>query len=120
MARTMRTLVTGSALLLAGCLAFAGPARAEIDPPTMMAMESTPMEPVGLVQVAWPVSQDILAETFGYPAEVPDLPVTPAVVNLALVTEPTPAVVRPAPATAYRVQLNEHVRHFLDKFQTGH
>jgi membrane-bound lytic murein transglycosylase D len=86
----------------------------------MMAMESTPMEPVGLVQVAWPVSQDILAETFGYPAEVPDLPVTPAVVNLALVTEPTPAVVRPAPATAYRVQLNEHVRHFLDKFQTGY
>ena len=84
----------------------------------MMAMEPTPMEPVGLVQVAWPVSQDILAETFGYPAEAPDLPVTPAVVNLALVTEPTPAVARPAPA--YRVQLNEHVRHFLDKFQTGY
>ena len=86
----------------------------------MMAMEPTPMEPVGLVQVAWPVSQDILAETFGYPAEAPDLPVTPAVVNLALVTEPTPAVARPAPAPAYRVQLNEHVRHFLDKFQTGY
>ena len=86
----------------------------------MMAMEPTPMEPVGLVQVAWPVSQDILAETFGYPAEAPDLPVTPAVVNLALVAEPTPAVARPAPAPAYRVQLNEHVRHFLDKFQTGY
>jgi membrane-bound lytic murein transglycosylase D len=86
----------------------------------MMAMEPTPMEPVGLVQVAWPVSQDILAETFGYPAEARDLPVTPAVVSLALVTEPTPAAARPAPATAYRVQLNEHVRHFLDKFQTGY
>ena len=84
----------------------------------MMAMEPTPMEPVGLVQVAWPVSQDILAETFGYPEEARDLPATPAVVNLALVTEPTPAVARPAPA--YRVQLNEHVRHFLDKFQTGY
>ena len=84
----------------------------------MMAMEPTPMEPVGLVQVAWPVSQDILSETFGYPEEARDLPVTPAVVNLALVTEPTPAVARPAPA--YRVQLNEHVRHFLDKFQTGY
>jgi membrane-bound lytic murein transglycosylase D len=86
----------------------------------MMAMEPTPMEPIGLVQVAWPVSQDILAETFGHPVEARDLQVTPAVVNLALVTEPTPAAARPAPAAAYRVQINEHVRHFLDKFQTGY
>ncbi len=35
-------------------------------------------------------------------------------------TEPTPAIARPAPAPAYRVQLNEHVRFFLDRFQTGY
>lgn len=86
----------------------------------MMAMEPAPIEPVGRAQVAWPAGQDILADTFGYPAEAPDLQVTPAVANLALVTEPTPAIARPAPAAAYRVQLNEHVRHFLDKFQTGY
>ena len=40
--------------------------------------------------------------------------------SLALVTEPTPAIARPAPAPAYRVQVNEHVRFFLDRFQTGY
>ena len=119
MARTTWTLVTGSALLLAGCLAIAGPARAEIDPPTAMARDSAPVEPVGLIQVAWPVSQDIFADTFGHPVEAPEIEATPAPLNLALVTEPTPALlVRPAPA--YPVQVNEHVRYFIDRFQTGY
>ena len=61
--------MTGSALLLAGCLALAGPARAEIDPPIAMAADPTPMEPVGVVQVAWPVSQEALADTFGQPVQ---------------------------------------------------
>lgn len=85
-----------------------------------MATDPTPMEPVGLVQVVWPVSQDLLPDTFGYPMEAREIQVTPVVVNLALVTEPTPRIARPAPASAYRVQLNEHVRFFLDKFQTGY
>jgi hypothetical protein len=77
------------------------------------------VEPVGLIQVAWPVSQDIFADTFGHPVEAPEIEATPAALNLALVTEPTPALlVRPAPA--YRVQVNEHVRYFLDRFQTGY
>jgi membrane-bound lytic murein transglycosylase D len=120
MARTTWTFVTGSALLLAGCLALAGPARAEIAPPTSMAVDPTPMEPVGLIQVAWPVSQEALADTFGQPIQAREIQVTPVVVNLALVTEPTPALARPAPAPAYRVQVNEQVRFFLDKFQTGY
>ena len=123
MARTTWTLVTGSALLLAGCLALAGPARAETDPPIAMAADPTPMEPVGLIQVAWPVSQEALADTFGQPIQAlrdPGGAPAPVVVSLAQVTEPTPAIARPAPAPAYRVQLNEHVRFFLDRFQTGY
>src|SRR6266851_1152290 len=117
MARLMRNLLTGSALFLAGCLALAGPAGAEAEPPISMAVDPTPMEPVGVVQVAWPVAPEAgWAETFGQPAEGADA----QIISLALVTEPTPAVARPAPAPAYRVQLNEHVRFFLDRFQTGY
>src|SRR6266851_867165 len=117
MARLMRNLLTGSALFLAGCLALAGPAGAEAEHPISMAVDPTPMEPVGVVQVAWPVAPEAgWAETFGQPAEGADA----QIISLALVTEPTPAVARPAPAPAYRVQLNEHVRFFLDRFQTGY
>ena len=84
-----------------------------------MAVDPTPMEPVGLVQVAWPVSQEALTETFGQPVQAPETEGT-QIASLTLVTEPTPAVARPAPAPAYRVQLNEHVRFFLDRFQTGY
>ena len=117
MARLMRNLLTGSALFLAGCLALAGPAGAEAEPPIAMAVDPTPMEPVGVVQVEWPMAPEAgWAETFGQPAEGADA----QVISLALVTEPTPAAARPAPAPAYRVQLNEHVRFFLDRFQTGY
>ena len=91
-----------------------------------MAVDPTPMEPVGLIQVAWPVSQEALADTFGQPMQIQTLetqvvaPEAPVVVSLAQPTEPTPAMARPAPAPAYRVQLNEHVRFFLDRFQTGY
>ena len=115
MPRLLRKLLTGSALLLAGCVALAGAAGAEGEPPIAMAVDPTPMEPVGVVQVAWPMAPESgWAETFGLPAEGRDA----QVINLALVTEPTPAAARPAPA--YRVQLNEHVRFFLDRFQTGY
>jgi peptidoglycan lytic transglycosylase D len=84
-----------------------------------MATDPTPMDPVGLVQVAWPVPQEALTETFGQPVQARETEGV-QVASLALVTEPTPAVARPAPAPAYRVQLNEHVRFFLDRFQTGY
>ena len=88
-----------------------------------MAVDPTPMEPVGVIPVAWPASQEALADTFGPPIQVRETEVAPpaqAVVSLALVTEPTPAIARPAPAPAYPVQFNEHVRFFLDRFQTGY
>ncbi|HEX4995660.1 MAG TPA: transglycosylase SLT domain-containing protein [Methylomirabilota bacterium] len=88
-----------------------------------MAVDPILMEPVGLIPVAWPVSQDAPADTFGQPIQVQETEVAPpvqAVVSLPLVTEPTPAIARPAPAPAYPVQFNEHVRFFLDRFQTGY
>ena len=119
MARLMRNLLTGSALFLACCLVLAGPAGAEAEPPIAMAVDPTPMEPVGVVQLGWPMAPEAgWAEIFGQPAEGPKD--HDALINLALVTEPTPAAARPAPAPAYRVQLNEHVRFFLDRFQTGY
>jgi membrane-bound lytic murein transglycosylase D len=84
-----------------------------------MAADPMPTEPVGLVQVAWPVSAEVLADTFGQSAQVQEIPAVQAV-SLGLVSEPTPAVVRPTPAAAYRVQINEHVRFFIDRFQTGY
>jgi len=84
-----------------------------------MAANLMPTEPVGLVQVAWPLPAEALADTFGQPAQARETPVVQAV-SLALVTEPTRAVARPAPAAAYRVQINEHVRFFLERFQTGY
>lgn len=122
MARSTWTFVTGSVLLLAGSLTLAGPARAETDPPLVMAASLIPTEPVGLVQATWPLSAELLADTFGQPVQAREIPAVPAVqaVSLALVTEPTPAVIRPTPVGAYRVQINEHVRFFLDRFQTGY
>ena len=84
-----------------------------------MAVNPMPTEPVGLVQVAWPVAAEALADTFGQPVQAPEVPAVQTV-SLALAPEPIPAVVRPTPAAAYRVQINEHVRFFLDRFQTGY
>jgi membrane-bound lytic murein transglycosylase D len=84
-----------------------------------MAANPMPTEPVGLVQVAWPVAAEALADTFGQPAQAPEIPVVQTA-SLALAPEPIRAVVRPTPAAAYRVQINEHVRFFLDRFQTGY
>jgi membrane-bound lytic murein transglycosylase D len=80
-------------------------------------MDPIPTEPVGVVQASFPMSDSTSwAETFGYPAQDQEATVD----NPPLVTEPTPVVARPAPVPAYRVQPNEHVRFFLDRFQTGY
>ncbi|MGH7364825.1 MAG: transglycosylase SLT domain-containing protein [Candidatus Rokuibacteriota bacterium] len=117
MARLPRTLLTGSALFLAGSLSLAGAARAQVDPPIAMAVSPAGLEPTDLVQASWPSQETIWTDTFGYPSKAPTAPV---VMNLALVTEPAPARPRPTPAAAYRVQVNEHVRHYLDRFRTGY
>jgi len=75
MAKLTRNLTTGSALFLAlaGCLAFTEPARAETEIPPAMAAEPTPMEPVGVVPVVWPMAPEAeSAETLDTPrARIP-------------------------------------------------
>jgi membrane-bound lytic murein transglycosylase D len=113
--------LTGSALFLASCLALAGVARAEVDLPIAMAVSPAGLEPAGVVQVAWPSQDDRWAETFGHPAEAPPARAQAEVLNLALATEPPSRLDSPAAAAPpYRVQINEHVRHYLTRFQTGY
>jgi membrane-bound lytic murein transglycosylase D len=82
-----------------------------------MAVDPTPPDPIAVAQPAWPMAQDAsFVDTFGHPTQVSE----PQVANLALVTEPIPEVARPVQSMTYQVQLNEHVRHFLDRFQTGY
>lgn len=109
--------MTGSALFLAGLVALVGVARAEIDPPSIaMAVDQAALEPAAIVQAAYPYQDAGWTETFGHPAEE----TAPRVVNLALVTEPPADLASPSPAAPYRVQINEHVRHYLTRFQTGY
>jgi len=121
MAKLTRTLLTGSALLLAlaGCLALTESARAEAEFSAGMTADPAPVEPVGLVPAAWPRAPEAgWAEIFGYPADGGEE--ATEIGSAALVTEPTPPAARPIPAPAYPVQVNEHVRYYLDRFQTGY
>ena len=54
-------------------------------------------------------------EVFGQPAEPLARPA-----SFTPVIEPERPAVSPKPTAAYRVHLNEHVRFFLDRFQTGY
>lgn len=112
--------MTGSALLLAGSLGLVAPAQAEIDGTIAMAVEETTLEPGGFTPLAPAVwtrpDVSLAAEPF---TDAPGPAEIPQVVNLALVTEPP--MPTPAALTApYRVQVNEHVRHYLHRFQTGY
>jgi membrane-bound lytic murein transglycosylase D len=116
MARSTRIFAVAAALVLAGWLSLVGAARAETNLPA-------PDSP-DVVQVAWPSHDGAWLETFGYSSDTSgDALVVPAAaqpIHVALVTEPTPALARPMPVSAYRVHVNEHVRHYLDRFQTGY
>jgi len=119
MTSRMTGRLTSSALGVALFLALTGVtgvAGAGAEAPLAMAVDPAVLEPTGLIQVAWPPQEGSWSETFGHPAEEP----APAqVVNLALVAEPPAAQASP-PAAQYRVQVNEHVRHYLNRFQTGY
>ncbi len=122
MATSMRTQMTGSVLFLAGLLALAGAARAEVDPiPVSMAVDPVALDPAEPIPVAWPTPEATWAEVFGQPAEAPiaqTVSFTGAAEPLRPVSSPVSSIVRPSPA--YRIHVNEHVRFFLDRFQTGY
>ena len=128
MATSIRTLLTGSILLITGCLALAGTAVAETDPtPVAMAVDPAAQEPLSPVAASWGGSTPTMSEAiwtpdatwtevFGQPAEPP----TARPVNFAPEPILAPARIQAKPAAAYRVSVNEHVRFFLDRFQTGY
>jgi hypothetical protein len=79
MSRSPWALMTGSMLVLAGCLTFS-PARAESEPFIAMAVDPTPLDPTAVAQAAWPMAQDAsFVDTFGHPTQVSE----PQVANLA-------------------------------------
>jgi membrane-bound lytic murein transglycosylase D len=117
----MRMFLTGSVVLLAGCLALVGAARADVDPiPVAMVVEPADPERSGPIPAAWSMAEASWSEVFGQPAE----PLA-RTASFSPVSEPErPATLVPSvsakPTAAYRVHLNEHVRFFLDRFQTGY
>ncbi len=132
-ATSTRTVLTGIVVLLAGWLALAGAAQAEVESsPIAMAVDPAIHEMSEPIPARWSgdvprhaarVSEASWAEVFGQPSRAP-------VIRAASLASPipmaAPAVVRPAimqsvrPAAAYRVRVNTHVRFFLDRFQTGY
>jgi len=135
-----RTALTGIAVLLAGWLALAGAAQAEVETtPVAMAVDPATYEMQGQVDgpvlATWPgdstrysvrSSEATWTEVFGQPAETPTATVqttsfVPAVEPARPALTPALAIDPPAkPLAAYRVNVNEHVRFFLDRFQTGY
>jgi membrane-bound lytic murein transglycosylase D len=120
MVTSMRVFLTGSVVVLVG-LALAGAARAEVDPiPVAMAMDPADLERSGPIPAASPMAEASWNEVFGQPAEplARTARFSPASEPERPATRVAP--VSPKPTAAYRVHLNEHVRFFLDRFQTGY
>jgi peptidoglycan lytic transglycosylase D len=126
-----RIFLTGIAVLLAACLAPAGSAQAETEttPIAMATVDHASLQIEGSSPAAWSMDQPhhsakysdaAWADVFGEPAETPIL--QPASFTPALGAVPIPAVAMLPPAkpvATYRVHVNEHVRFFLGRFQTG-
>jgi membrane-bound lytic murein transglycosylase D len=77
-------------------------------------------EPSGPIPAAWPGAEASWNEVFGPPAEPLARPASFSPAGEAERPAALVVPVSPKPAAAYRVQLNEHVRFFLDRFQTGY
>ena len=89
-----------------------------------MAVDPATHDAVIPVPAVWPTPSDetlgspgAWIDVFGEPAEAP----APREASFTPAVDPVPAIPAVAnPSPAYRVQLNEHVRFFLDRFQTGY
>jgi membrane-bound lytic murein transglycosylase D len=139
-----RTFLTGVAVLLGGWLALAGAAQAEEATPIAMAVDPAVLQmsgptsgqraeemggqASGAMPATWTPAAPLMdsskyawAEVFGEPAEtlvVRTASFTPAPERPRSLDAAT--VVAAKPVAAYRVHVNEHVRFFLDRFQTGY
>jgi membrane-bound lytic murein transglycosylase D len=74
----------------------------------------------GPIPAAWPGAEASWNEVFGPPAEPLARPASFSPAGEAERPAALVVPVSPKPTAAYRVQLNEHVRFFLDRFQTGY
>jgi len=122
---TIRTFLTGSVAFLFACLAVTTGATAEVDPvPVNMALDPASYDVVPPVPIVWPApaeggaaSGEQLVDVFGEPAEAP----AAQVASFTPPADPAPLIrVSAVPSSAYRVHDNQHVRFFLDRFQTGY
>jgi membrane-bound lytic murein transglycosylase D len=120
MVKTMRLLMIGGILPLVTICALVGVVHAEPDfEPLAMAGSTFPMtaEPKAVPAVWSAPSDSTWTDVFGPPSLAPlvrTASFTPAPESMAV-----PARVLPEPAPAYRVHVNQHVRFFLERFQTG-
>jgi membrane-bound lytic murein transglycosylase D len=122
---TIRTFLTGSVAFLFACLASTTGATAEVDPvPVNMALDPAAHDLATPVPTIWPApteagtgSADRWSDVFGGPDEA----AVPQVASFTPPVDPAPLIrVSAMPSSAYRVHDNQHVRFFLDRFQTGY
>src|SRR5499426_3617971 len=122
---TIRTSLTGSVAFLFACLASTTGATAEVDPvPVNMALDPAAHDLAAPVPTIWPTpteagtgSADRWSDVFGGPDEA----AVPQVASFTSPVDHAPMIrVSAMPSPAYRVHDNQHVRFFLDRFQTGY
>jgi len=107
------------AVLLAGWLGLASAARADNDFDSIQASLSVgSATPTALPAVRASASDGTWTDVFGQPSLGPI--VRPASFTPAAEVVPAPAPGLWQPVPPYRVRVNEHVRFFLERFQTGY
>lgn len=116
-----RTCLVGLAVVLTAWVAFAPPARAENEAAVLVSLSADPATAgkATAIPAVWPGGPDgTWTDVFGQPSLAPI--VRPASFTPAAEVVPAPAPGLPQPVPAYRVRVNEHVRFFLERFQTGY
>ena len=116
-----RTGLTSIAIVLTAWLAFAPAAQAENEDPVLVFLSAEPATAgkATAVPAVWPATSDgTWTDVFGQPSLAPIA--RPASFTPAAEAIPAPALGLPQPVPAYRVRVNEHVRFFLERFQTGY
>ena len=126
-----RTFLTGIAVLLGGCLALIGSAQAEGETtPIVVALDHASLQIEAPAPAAWSMDQPrhstkysdaVWTDVFGEPAQTAIVQPASFSPAASAMRSPMLAMLPPAkPVAAYRVHVNEHVRFFLDRFQTGY
>jgi membrane-bound lytic murein transglycosylase D len=117
MATLTRTFLTASVVLLGGFLALAGAAQAEVEVVSVaLVADAGAPNPAAPIPVAWGAWSDVFGNPLGR-ALTRTASFTPGAEPARLAAH---ASLTAKPVAAYRVHVNEHVRFFLNRFQTGY